>query len=75
MLWRNFADLFGMRAVVSRSYRIAWARIATSDNAQHEKWSGWQTAENFDKENVDELIKIRQYLPPSKFCAMRGTWY
>jgi len=30
--------------------------------------------ENFDRENVDELIKIRQirqYFPPSKFCAIR----
>jgi len=30
--------------------------------------------ENFDGENVDELIKIRQihqYFPPSKFCAIR----
>jgi len=30
--------------------------------------------ENFDGENVDELIKIceiRQYFPPSKFCTIR----
>jgi len=47
MLWRNFADPFGIHAVVSRSYRIAWARIATSDNAQHEKWSGRQTEEDY----------------------------
>ena len=29
--------------------------------------------ENFDKENVDELLKIRQisqYIPLSKFCAI-----
>jgi len=25
-----------------------------------------------DGENFDELIKIRQYFPPSKFCAI---WY
>ena len=30
--------------------------------------------ENFDGENIDELLeirKIRQYFPPSKFCAIR----
>ena len=30
--------------------------------------------ENFDRENIDELLKIRQirqYFPPSKFCAVR----
>jgi len=53
------------------------------DNALHEKWPGMQMAsqtamrlssENFYRENVDELIKIRQihqYFPPSKFCAIR----
>jgi len=30
------------------------------------------SVENFDRENVDELIKIRQYFPPSKICAI---WY
>jgi len=32
------------------------------------------SAENFDGENVDELIKIhqiRQYFPPSKFCTIQ----
>jgi len=32
------------------------------------------SVENFDGENVDELIKIRQirqYFPPSKFCTIR----
>ena len=54
------------------SYTIA------SDNALHEKvfWhvNGRLSMENFDGENVDELIKIRQtrqYFPPSKFCAIR----
>ena len=31
--------------------------------------------ENFDRENIDELLEIRQicqYVPPSKFCAV---WY
>ena len=49
----------------------------TSDNALCKKWSGRQTAlklsvENFDGENVDGLIKVRQihqYFPLSKFCA------
>ena len=30
--------------------------------------------ENFDRENIDELLEIRQirqYFPPSKFCAIR----
>ena len=30
--------------------------------------------ENFDGENIDELLEIhqiRQYFPPSKFCAVR----
>jgi len=32
------------------------------------------SVENFDRENVDELIKIpqiRQYFPPSKICAIQ----
>ena len=32
--------------------------------------------ENFDRENIDELLEIRQirqYSPPSKFCAVRYT--
>jgi len=52
----------------------------TIDKALHEKVvqqvNGRRlSAENFDGENVDELIKIRQihqYFPPSKFCAI---WY
>jgi len=55
---------------------FAWARIyiATSDNALHEKWSGRQTAEDYqckisvDSENVDEFIKIRKYFPRQKFA-------
>jgi len=52
------------------SYNIA------SDNALHEKvvWNAngrRLLVENFDGENVDELIKICQYFPPSKFCAIR----
>ena len=27
--------------------------------------------ENFDRENIDELLEICQYFPPSKFCAVR----
>ena len=30
--------------------------------------------ENFDSENIDELLEIReirQYSPPSKFCAVQ----
>ena len=27
--------------------------------------------ENFDRGNTDELLEIRQYFPPSKFCAIR----
>ena len=51
----------------------------TSDNALREKVV-WQangrrlSAEIFDGENFDELIKIcqiRQYFPPSKFCVIR----
>jgi len=47
-----------------------------SDNALREKvvWyaNGRRlSVENFDGENVDKLIKIRQYFPPSKFCAIR----
>ena len=51
----------------------------TSDNALRDKVV-WQandrrlSVENFAGENVDELIKnrqIRQYFPPSKFCAIR----
>jgi len=50
-----------------------------SDNALREKvfWhaNGRRLlVENFDGENVDELIKIRQirqYFPPSKFCAIQ----
>jgi len=49
MLRRNFADLFGICAVVSHSYRIAWANIATSDNVLCEKWSGIQTAEDYQQ--------------------------
>jgi len=53
----------------------------TSDNALCKKWSGRQTAlklsvENFDGENVDGLIKVRQihqYFPLSKFCAIQYT--
>ena len=33
--------------------------------------------ENFDRENIDELLKIRQirqYFPPSKFCTVRYHW-
>ena len=48
MLWRNFADLFGMHAVVLRM-AIAWARIATSDNALREKWSGRKMAEDYQR--------------------------
>jgi len=49
------------------------------DNALREKVV-WQvngrrlSVENFDGENVDELIKIhqiRQYFPLSKFCTIR----
>ena len=49
-----------------------------SDNALREKVV-WQandrrlSVENFEGENVDELIKIHQYFPPSKFCAIRYT--
>jgi len=54
------------------SYNIA------SNNALREKviWhanSRRLSVENFDGENVDELIKIRQIcqnFPPSKFCAI-----
>jgi len=51
----------------------------TSDNTLREKVV-WQangrrlSAENFDGENVDELIKIRQirqYFPPSNFCTIQ----
>jgi len=47
--------------------------VYTIDNALREKWSSRQTAEaeNFDWENVDELTKIHQYFPPSKFYAIR----
>ena len=34
--------------------------------------------ENFDRENIDELLKIRQihqYFPPSKFCAVQYFTY
>ena len=50
--------------------------VYSSDNTLREKVV-WQangrrlSAENFDGENIDELIKIRQYFPPSKFCAIR----
>ena len=29
--------------------------------------------ENFDRENIDELLEIHQiqYFPPSKFCAIQ----
>ena len=30
--------------------------------------------ENFDRENIDELLEIHQihqYFPPSKFCSVR----
>jgi len=36
------------------------------------------SAENFDRENVDELIKIHQihqYFPPSKICTIRYPKY
>jgi len=49
MLWCNLAGLFGIRAVVSRSYRITWAHIATGDNALREKWSGIQAAEDYQQ--------------------------
>jgi len=48
----------------------------TIDNTLHKKVV-WQanskrlSAENFDGENVDKLIKIRQYFLPSKFCTIR----
>jgi len=44
------------------------------------KWSGMQansrrlSVENFDRENLDKLIKIRQirqYFRPSKFCTIQ----
>ena len=34
--------------------------------------------ENFDRENIDELLEIRQirqYFPPSKICAVRYSFY
>ena len=31
--------------------------------------------ENFDRENIDELLEIRQYFPPSKICAIRYIDY
>ena len=34
--------------------------------------------ENFDRENIDELLEIcqiRQYFPPSKFCAVQYFCY
>ena len=65
MLWRNFANLFGMCTVVLRSYRPlfsiyiifgqgkfrmgAYSYIAASDNALREKWSGRQTAEDYQR--------------------------
>ena len=75
MLWRNFANLFGMHTVVLRhcfsiyifgqgKFRIG---AYTSDNDR-------LSVENFDGQNVDELIKIRQirqYFPLSKICAIR----
>ena len=50
--------------------------VYTSDNALHEKviWEANDrrlSVENFDGENVDELIKIHEYFPPSKFCAIQ----
>jgi len=53
--------------------------VYTSNNALREKVV-WQansrrlSVENFDRENVDELIKIRQirqYFHPLKICAIR----
>jgi len=53
--------------------------VYTSDNTLHEKMV-WQangkrlSAENFDGENVDELMKIckiHQYFPLSKYCTIR----
>jgi len=32
----------------------------------------WQANGRRSEENLDESIKIRQYFPPSKFCAI---WY
>jgi len=52
--------------------------VYTSDNTLHEKVV-WQangrrlSEENFDGENLDELIKIRQYFPRQNF-APYGTW-
>ena len=92
MLWHNFADLFGMHAVVLRSYRplffpfiysyldrknFVWVRMLAIMPARKMIWQANDrrlSVENFDEENVDELIKIRQirqYFPPSKFCAIR----
>ena len=34
--------------------------------------------ENFDRENIDELLEIRQireYFPLSKFCTIRYVYY
>jgi len=52
--------------------------IASDTDALREKvfWHANDrlSVENFDGGNVDELIKIRQirqYFPPSKFCAIR----
>jgi len=63
MLWRNFADLFGMRTVVSRiaSYKPLFFHLytfgqgkfrmgaCTIDNALREKWSSRQTAEDYQR--------------------------
>ena len=34
--------------------------------------------ENFDRENIDELLEIRQirqYFPPAKICAVRYVYW
>jgi len=71
--------LFGMRAVVRiaidhcKLHALGMYNIG-SDNALHKKvvWyaSGRRlSVENFDGENVDELIKIHQIFPHQKFMS------
>jgi len=76
MLWCNFVHLFGMLAVVLRSYRplavfpfiyiwtgknFTWARILSITPCT-KKWPSTQTAEDYQQK-----IKIHQCFPCQNF--------
>ena len=55
------------------SFSFGWSWIATCSSAEVAN-----KMENFDGENIDELLEIyqiHQYFPPSKFCIIRYSYF